>query len=161
MNKQNQVGLEKIPQGIKLSKYYYWSLVERRFNVKEETAQIQWVTELKNNISPDQRRRIQNNTYDLTLLTKLRYFQYRVINKRLTTNLLRSRWYENVPPHCTFCRTTHETIIHLLYECRHVSIIWLKRNEIMHQEITLQHVIMCDYEGPHASLVNTMILIFK
>ena len=50
----------------------------------------------------------------LTKSTKLRFFQFRLINGYLTTNSKRSKWNSAISPLCTFCGNCDETVIHLL-----------------------------------------------
>ena len=51
--------------------------------------------------------------HKITMSTKLRYLQYRLLKKRITTNLERSK-YEDVSPLCYFCKAHVETLLHLL-----------------------------------------------
>ena len=55
---------------------------------------------------------------------KLRWFQYRLIHRILTTNtyLYKLKYTEN--DLCTFCQIESESIIHLLWECKFAQIFW-------------------------------------
>ena len=57
----------------------------------------------------------------LTQCSKLRYFQHRVINNKIMTNSIRSRWDKTVDPLCYFCGKKLETMIHLFWECDYVQ----------------------------------------
>ena len=61
----------------------------------------------------------------ISLSTKLHYFQYRLMNKKIVTNIHRSKWDKNLPPKCYFCQKNNETTLHLFYECKVVNKLWL------------------------------------
>ena len=56
--------------------------------------------------------------------TKLKWFQFRIINQIITTNKSVSKFKENQSPLCTFCKTTDEDIAHLFYDCQKVNFFW-------------------------------------
>ena len=121
--------------------------------------------ELGENLTEDQ----WNNYFVLclryTTAVKLRYFQYRLINRILTTNVRRSKW-ANAYSKCTFCKITPETVIHLLCECPCVKVLWktLETWCKYYFQINLMctNIIICNnYEGKYKKLVNLMILVLK
>ena len=52
---------------------------------------------------------------------KLRYFQYKIIHKKLTTNTYVSRLNKDVSSLCSFCGYHEETVLHLYTECAVIS----------------------------------------
>ena len=53
----------------------------------------------------------------VTPIMKLRYFQYKIIHKKLTTNIMVSRWNKDVSNLCSFCGYHEESLLHLYTEC--------------------------------------------
>ena len=104
----------------------------------------------------------------LTLSTKLRYFQYRVQNRYLTTNTLLIKWGVVTSDKCYYCEVEKETIVHLLVKCKVVKSFWEKLQRwldyICALSLDVQDVpalIFNTYKGPFADMVNTIILITK
>ena len=60
----------------------------------------------------------------VTNVTKYRSFQYRLLQRGLITNIHLEKW--NILPSsmCTFCSRQPETVIHLMWHCPKVQIIW-------------------------------------
>jgi len=60
----------------------------------------------------------------ITQDSKLRNFQYRLLNRITTTNkFLKLRNVVDTDK-CTFCMMYVETLVHLFYECNHVALFW-------------------------------------
>ena len=125
-----------------------------------------WETEFNTSFDNNTWNKIVMFPYVNISATKLRYFQYRVINKYITTNVRRSKWSE-VSPKCSFCCRQWETVHLLLWSCPVTQgfwkalKIWLERkcrNEINFSE---QDVMLCCYNGWNAKLINTLFLIIK
>ena len=56
--------------------------------------------------------------------TKLKWFQYRILHRALTTNdyLYKRKVIDS--DRCTFCKTEKETISHLLWDCTYTETFW-------------------------------------
>ena len=65
---------------------------------------------------------------------KLRYFQYKTIQKKLTTNIQVSRWNKDVSSLCSFCGYHEESVVHLYTECEVIGHLFNALNAwlIMH-----------------------------
>ena len=93
-------------------------------------------------------------------------FQYKIINRILTTNLQR-RKYTNIGKECTFCGLDTETIVHLLCECSHVQKMWTilskwcKYHYNLTVKITNELIILNAYVGNHKYMINDLILLMK
>lgn len=64
------------------------------------------------------------NIYKVTIATKYRDFQYRLITGSLITNRKLYLWKINNDELCTFCKIQVENEIHLLCQCKHTKRIW-------------------------------------
>ena len=61
-----------------------------------------------------------------TMDTKLRWFQYRILNRFLTTNTFMYKIGRRVDNLRTFWKKEAETVEHLFAECNEVTKIWSK-----------------------------------
>ena len=158
----SQIGIEKIPTGLSLSKYSYWESVEQQY--KNKPTALAWETELRTTV-PDWNK-ILISPFRITVDTKLQYFQYRCIHKLITTNLARSK-YSDVSDACTFFRLPREKVLHIFWDCNKIQRIrralevWVKKKLQVELKISPTMVIFCNYQARHAELINVLILIFK
>ena len=76
------------------------------------------------NISDEQCCRIFILPFKSTLDSKLRWFQFRIINNILPTNdwLYRINLKDN--DECVFCHREKETILHIFANCEEVNLLW-------------------------------------
>ena len=150
---------------VKFTNKIYWELVNK--NPTIDTGKRYW--EYIFNCQLDENWcNIRQIPFKLTLLTKLRYFQYRLLSGKLTTNYLRAKWDKDVSPLCTFCNNLDETPIHILFECEQVKIIWNNLNKwlsymlkIKIKNFTKEQIIFNNYLGKHKEVINITILIVK
>ena len=59
-----------------------------------------------------------------TKSTKLINFQYRLLHRTLPTNLFLTKINIKQDPSCSFCRSHHENLIHLFWDCEEVAAFW-------------------------------------
>ena len=148
------------------SRYVYWKLIENQYP-PSTTSKTIWEFELNKQFSEEQWWGLFINFLKIVKPTKLRYMQYRILTKSLTTNYRRNKWNTDISPLCSFCANVVETTRHVLYECSKVYILWetLKKwcKHFLQIEIdfTLETVILNNYIGKHKVLVNTFIIIMK
>ena len=107
-------------------------------------------------------------THKLTLSTKLRTFQYKLVNFALVTNTHLFKWGIKPTKLCTFCHSEEEDIIHLLYQCTVTQkkmwkplTKWLDYFCYIQTDFNVQEIIFNTYKGPFHKMVNTIILIVK
>ena len=105
----------------KVSKLVYDNMNSR--NIVPQPGRFIWNRELNSDIPSDEWSRLMRYIYSITISTKLRYFQYRVLNPKIVTNYLRSKW-EDISDLCTFCCQSTETMIHTFIECCKVKVTW-------------------------------------
>ena len=133
----------------------------------KDPARIKWQTELKTLIDEKEWSNIRVTPFTITLNTKLRYFQFRLLSNRLVTNTLRNRWCSNISELCSFCNKDKETVCHLLWTCEISAGIWknfFKWFNYIHDTsviISLKIVVLNNYIGQYADLINLCILIAK
>ena len=148
------------------TKYGYWFLVEEKGKFIYDACMKLWEKDLGIQIGEEKWEEILDSTRKITNSTKMRYFQYQILNRIITTNIRRAK-YMQISEMCYFCNTEPETLIHLMYNCgkveqlRKALIIWLKRIGITITEITREEVILNTYKGKEAQMMKTVILLMK
>ena len=61
--------------------------------------------------------------------SKLRVFQFKLLNNVLYLNKMLFRFGKSGSPLCSFCNLKNETPYHLFYECSHTNSLW---NQLRH-----------------------------
>ena len=117
--------LEIIDGNVKVASVLYKYIIEVKAGTYDH-GKFAWQLELKEHWDKNDWESIRLHVTSVTPSTKLHYFQFRVLSKKLTTNYVRSKWDRNVSPLCHFCERQPETIIHLLWECEIVNAFWQK-----------------------------------
>ena len=150
------------------SQTLYWRLVEK-LHLQPDASPLLWAKDLGINatdLDETWPKLIMINRKN-TNASDLRWLQYKIMNRILTTNLTRSRWDNNCSKLCTFCQAEMETMLHLLFACKEVQSLWtslekwLKYFYKVEIKFTAEIVILNNYKGPRNSLINTFILILK
>ena len=143
----------------------YWQEI-LKMDGQSSTATL-WSIELGINFDEEEWNALLVDTLKVTTATKLRYFQYRVLYRNLTTNVRRSKWNQQMSPLCTFCKNSPETVIHLLCECKCVQKLWVALrkwlNYYLHVHVQFSNVMIITqrYSGKFKRLVQLMVLILK
>jgi len=69
-------------------------------------------------------KKLYSLVFETTLDTKLREFQYKILNLIIFTNK-KLHWFKMIEsPLCAFCNAEEETLEHLLYFCESLSFFW-------------------------------------
>ena len=69
-------------------------------------------------------KRVYLLSFRTTLETKLREFQFKILNRIVFTNEKRFRFGMAEPDKCVCCQTEVESIEHLLFSCKISSVFW-------------------------------------
>ena len=143
----------------------YWKLVN---SIKTHDPGIIFWSQKIGTLTSEEWARLRIKVFKITPLTKLRYFQYRLLAGRLTTNSQRNKWDKSVSPFCTFCNAKENaTIMHLLWDCITTKHIWKALTKYISNasqeqvKFTVQETLFSMYAGKHHEVINTMILIGK
>ena len=73
----------------------------------------------------------------------LSIFNFKILNNILPCGKSLHRWKTNISKNCDMCKEV-ESIKHMLYECSHVSQIWLKISNILDFNVKWK-TIVCGY----------------
>ena len=117
--------IDFLKDDLKCSKKAYEVL--RDTNVVDNTIKrAKWEALLDYEISDRFWKDIYHKARKLMNCTKLRFFQYKLLNGYVITNVIRAKWdkTKKISPKCTLCKQEDETILHLLVECLETQKIW-------------------------------------
>ena len=95
--------------------------------------------------------------------TKMRYFQYKLIHRIISTNQFLSKIHVIDDPNCTFCLVSIESLTHLFWQCRDVARIWedICKN-LFNLEVPLEYDTVCSgYQEKDKKLYNLTIFYAK
>ena len=74
-----------------------------------------WQVNMHTELSYKEFLKLFKNIYVITNHSKLRSFQYRMLNLAIVTNVDLHRWKIKSSPLCTFCKNENETMYHLFF----------------------------------------------
>ena len=167
-NKVTPTTLESLLDKKEPSKHCYWLIINSKF-LYQDGCRSNWERDL--DLAIDELKELWNSLYQETRsntnAAKLRFLQYKILNRILTTNITRAKWDKNVSPFCAFCGAHKETMVHLLFDCAIVQNLWkalkkwLKYFFKIEIEWTKELVILNNYRGKNRKFTNTVILILK
>ena len=86
-------------------------------------AKEKWATDLNATLPQDTFSCYFQNIHKCTISTKLRDFQYRLLNQAVITNTHLFKWKIIQTDLCTFCEEQPESILHLLVKCKHSQLV--------------------------------------
>ena len=146
----------------------YWELISRQKSV-DDKYRYKWETVLNHEIMDKEWQTAYKNVCWLTLSTKLRTFQYKLLNWAIVTNKNLHCWKLRDTPFCSFCNNEVETYVHMFVECRVVQDkLWIPLKKWLDYFCYIQidnkdgyAIIMNKYKDSFPQLVNTIILIAK
>ena len=73
------------------------------------------------------------NIVKVTNITKMRSFQYRLLQRSLITNVQLHQWNISDNDKCSFCNESQESVLHLMLFCPKVQQLWLGIEQYMQQ----------------------------
>ena len=85
---------------------------------------IKWSNMLDGPMDEKEWRTIFIEARKITTIGKLRSFQYRLLRGAIITNVQLKRWNKREDDTCSLCHAEIETIVHLLYDCVKVKVLW-------------------------------------
>ena len=154
--------LEYIKRNQKSSQFFYKKFLAL---VSEEPLKQQerWSDEL--NIEIDNWDQFYQIPYLCTKSKKYIIFQYKILNRILSTNNYLMKCNLKETSLCTFCNETRETLIHIFWDCSIVKSLWLEFADFVFSECNLTFPvsaknIILGSENSN-TLVNLLIILIK
>ena len=103
----------------------------------------------------------------ITNYTKMRDFQYRLLQRALITNIQLKQWGITQSEACTFCNREPESVMHLLFQCPTVFALWENFTEFCLNEfgtrpdISPETIITNRFCTPIGHVINAIGLFLK
>lgn len=150
-----------------MSQKIYWSLLPED---QIDSIKDIWENDLDIQIDQASWEKICFESPRTSNCPKLRYFQYRLLQKKLVTNHLRSKWDSSVSASCSFCLVKKETPLHLFCECPIVVKFWkslfkwLKytcKIDLLWEKLDFEDIMFNNLKGRDAWFINTVLLTAK
>ncbi len=115
--------IDNILKEDKVSRFAYNEMITRKalFPINGYTK---WCEVLNLNLTKEDYLILIGTLYQATNSTKLRSFQYRLMNYSIITNCQRFKWKKRDDALCTFCQLEDENLYHLLLNCNVSKNIW-------------------------------------
>ena len=158
--------VDKLDKKKNTTKNIYWTIIEKRFPVRQG-ARITWEKDLEMTILEDEWWNLYPFFLQNVKPAKLRYFQYRILTRSLTLNVMRNKWDSTISKMCTFCQQEIETITHIMYNCRHTENLWGKLSKVVQYflkvdlQFDIKLIVLNNYKGPSKELINMFIVMLK
>ena len=106
--------------------------------------------------------------YQVTNVAKYRSFQYRLLQRALTTNTSLYKWGISQSPLCTFCNDQPESIFHLFCDCQVTRTLWSQISEYLKNEFKIrtvslapENIVLNSIVVPRKSVGNFVCLVTK
>ena len=159
-------GIDILCQKTSPSKYAYNTLITQLTPPTDPVCDI-WEREYGIIIPIESWHDHRMYSYYLLLSTKQKWFQYRVLSRRIVTNVTRHKWNLIDNNRCHFCNVLPETMNHLFITCKHVKRIWTAMfrwlEYILELKLDLSHDVMmlANYVGQFKDFVNLVLIFVK
>lgn len=165
-SKQNKWLLEFRKNKKKVASFAY-CFMRKHLPNKNEALTLIWNNDLKLKMTVKEMSRHFLQINNITLCTKLRFFQYRILSKTLILNVQAVKFVPNISAACSFCNQSPETTVHFFTECTVVKKVWkaLKKwSSYFYKvplDITAEKIIFCNEDKRNARYINLIILVTK
>ena len=112
-------------------------------------------------------KKIYSLPFVVTIETKIREFQYKVLNNIVFTNEKLFRFKMIDSPLCPFCKKDVESLKHLLFQCTLIEgfwkafTSWLINQNISLEALTLVNILFHVYNENEDIILNHLILMAK
>ena len=165
VNQVNQKVLADILSMDKVCKGTYWTFVNL-YKSKRKTLE-KWNLCLNENIDIKSLSIFYRIPFTSTIESKLRSFQYKILQQILPTNKILKLCNIRDSEYCSYCEIEVETIEHLFWKCRYVKIFWNQIAESLLPYIDLSLVInekcilLGVTQGENLHLVNHILITCK
>ena len=116
---------------------------------------------LKNEYTFDEFSRAVTQINKLTVITKLRSFQYRLLHSAILTNIRLYYMKIKTTQLCESCNECTETYEHLFYRCKFVKRLWTYIERLTNRHIAVKDVLLNRVDNKPSTAENTLILFTK
>lgn len=145
--------IDKLAGCHKISNLVYSKLIED--DTLLEPKRIKWERHLNVNISSEEFKKHFSNVHCVTVATKYRDFQFRLLHNAIITNKILCLWGKKTNDLCTFCKNATEDMLHLFCYCSKVVVIWDALKQYISSTASIVVHNGCVW-NPYSILMNTV-----
>ena len=106
--------------------------------------------------------------YKVTNVPKYRSFQYRILQRGITTNIQLYKWNMAETEMCSYCKENKETLTHLFYDCKYAQELWVEVLQLIQRKthnskiaFNAENVILNKLDNQRGSITNFICLMTK
>ena len=122
---ETKTELEQIVENnVKVASKIYWLAIEMKEKRHYDHGKVTWQSELKIEFSQEKWQDVREYGFKIAMAPKLKLFQYKLLSRKLATNVIQNRWDATVSPKCSFCSEENETIVHIIWSCKIIQQFW-------------------------------------
>ena len=157
--------MQKFVKNIKMCRKIYQIFIDSLKVINNN--EIKWEQNISSTIASHEWKNIYSNIYFATTETKLRSFQYNIIQRVLPTNHFLFKCQIINSDKCTFCGRDPETLEHLFFRCNLVMQLWMELVNWFQPYIFLspmmtdKNVLFGKYLEVNSRLINHVVIITK
>ena len=137
----------------------YYEQISNKINLEKYVCK--WARDFENNLSQEDFLRAVVSINKLTISTKLRSFQYKLLLRAIITNVHLKHYNVLTSNNCTFCNLETENYAHLFYFCESVRKLWEFIEKKCNCILSYENVILNRYLDNPKLAVNSLILFIK
>ena len=130
-----------------------------------KNSACKWATHLNNLFDYSEHVEALQNIYQITNVTKLLNFQFKLLHGIVFCNNILYYWKFSSTQLCDFCQQSKQDVCHLLVDCEKVKTLWYFVNTIFSKmelpELTIKNIIYNNIQKPWLSASNFIILATK
>lgn len=143
-------------KGHKISKDLYWFIISRNAPVTQGSMLL-WSQDFNKNIQSKEWSGICCCPWKITLCSKLRLFQYKIVQRCLVTNVHLFYYKVKESKNCTFCKSQTETIMHLFWDCPNVCKFWEDILKMLKIQFNNNRLLLSSPRTCEKILLNTVV----
>ena len=136
----SQKVLEDLLKFDKVCKKTYWTLMEFYKTIRRP-IESKWSDSLGDNVSYEIIQKYNSANLTSTIDSKMRSFQFKILQRILTTNKFLKICKIKEDNSCSFCQAEIETLEHLFWECSLVKSFWDKLSNRLSSRLDLSGVL--------------------
>lgn len=145
---------DKLINETKISNIVYTELIKPKINALTSKRQ-RWEQRLGIQITENEFCRHFANVTKVTIATKFRDFQFRLLHGAIITNTRLFQWNMKPDQSCSFCGMVPESTLHLFCECPSIAEIWSGVREHVAQNAASDVVQLCDWS--HKNIIFNLV----
>ena len=151
---------------IKTTKMVYAEMIISNSQIKDISREL-WQKEIDEIMTEEQWKKLRLATFKDIKSVKLQFFQYRVLSRKIVTNVIRAKYDSTITSKCYYCQLVPETMMHLVVDCSKIKKFWSAifkwMQYILEQsfQIERKNLILSNFTGQNSLLINQITVLVK